>query len=89
MSADRDLRPADITRLREKYHAIAGDWETGAIAYTCARNKQKLLILRGVSDLVSPAGAEAYGNEKVFVQGTEVVMKKLLGELPLWMEGCK
>jgi len=90
VSGDRDIIPSDIDHLKKTYHAIAGDWETGAIAYTCVKNKQRVLILRGVSDLVSPGkGGEAYGNEKVFVHGTEVVMKKLLDELPDWLDKCK
>jgi nucleoside phosphorylase len=44
----------------------------------CKRNNKKLLAFRGVSDLVGPAGGEAYGNAQVFVSGTEVVMKKLV-----------
>jgi adenosylhomocysteine nucleosidase len=90
VSADRDIIATEIPKLKENYQAIAGDWETGAIAYTCARNAQKLLILRGVSDLVHPqTGGEAYGKIEVFVSGTETVMKKLLNDLPLWLEKCK
>jgi adenosylhomocysteine nucleosidase len=85
VSADRDLVPEEIESLKQNYGAIAGDWETGAIAYTCQRNKKKLLVLRGVSDLVSSTGGEAYGNPEVFQNGTEAVMKKLLTGLPLWL----
>jgi adenosylhomocysteine nucleosidase len=86
VSADRDLVPEEIEMLKQNYGAIAGDWETGAIAYTCKRNKKKLIVLRGVSDLVSANGGEAYGNPEVFQNGTEVVMKKLLSDLPRWIE---
>lgn len=86
VSADRDLVPEEIASLKENYGAIAGDWETGAIAYTCQRNKKKLLVLRGVSDLVSSTGGEAYGKPAIFQNGTEVVMKKLLTDLPLWLQ---
>ena len=89
VSADRDIVPSEIQELREKYHAVAGDWETGAIAYTCARNEQRVLILRGVSDLVAPdAGGEAYGNLEAFEEGTKVVMMKLINQLPRWLERC-
>jgi adenosylhomocysteine nucleosidase len=89
VTADRDLVPSEIPKLKADYHAIAGDWESGAIAYTCAKNHQRLLILRGVSDLVSvEKGGEAYQNQEVFVQGTELVMKKLLQDLPLWLTKC-
>jgi adenosylhomocysteine nucleosidase len=86
VSADRDLIVKEMPELIKKYKAIAGDWETGAIAYVAARNQTKLVILRGVSDLVSEKGGEAYGNTQVFVKGTEVAMKKLLADLPLWID---
>ena len=89
LTADRDLVPAEISKLKANYHAIAGDWESGAIAYTCAKNQQKVLILRGVSDLVSlQKGGEAYKNESVYTKGTETVMEKLLADLPLWLAKC-
>jgi len=88
VSADKDLIPAEIESLKNNYNAIAGDWETGAIAYTVSKNKKKLLILRGVSDLVSNTKGEAYGKEHIFINGTDVVMKNLLITLPLWLEKC-
>jgi len=90
VSADRDIVPAEIPKLIARYHAVAGDWETGAIAYTCVKNNQRVLILRGVSDLVSPIkGGEAYQNNSIFVLGTDKVMKKLLADLPVWLEKCR
>lgn len=89
VSADRDLVPAEIPKLESTYHAVAGDWETGAIAYTCQRNKQRVLILRGVSDLVGfENGGEAYQDKSAFILGTDVVMKKLIKDLPLWLAKC-
>jgi adenosylhomocysteine nucleosidase len=85
VSGDRDLVPAEIGELAAKYKAVAGDWETGAIAYTCARNHQRVLILRGISDLVGATGGEAYGNMNTFEQGAAIVMKRLLDELPAWL----
>jgi adenosylhomocysteine nucleosidase len=85
VSADKDLRIDEIEKLQLQYNAIAGDWESGAIAYTAARNKVKLLILRGVSDLVSPQNGEAYGNFELFEQRAEAVMLKLLDILPAWI----
>jgi nucleoside phosphorylase len=52
VSADSDLVPSEISQLNIGYTAIAGDRESGAIAYVCLRNNKKLLILRGVSDLI-------------------------------------
>ena len=37
VSADRDLIPAELPRLTSRYHASAGDWESGAIAWVAAR----------------------------------------------------
>jgi len=85
VSGDRDLITDEIPRLKEKYAAIAGDWESGAIAWVAARNRIRCLILRGVTDLVGSAGGEAYDNMNVFVDGTRVVMQKLLAALPGWL----
>jgi len=85
VSADKDLRIEEIEKLKTEYKAIAGDWETGAMAYTANRNKTKLLILRGVSDLVSAQKGEAYGNFELFEQRAELVMIKLLEILPAWI----
>jgi adenosylhomocysteine nucleosidase len=85
VSGDRDLVTDEIPRLKEKYAAIAGDWESGAIAWVAARNGIRCLILRGVTDLVGSTGGEAYNDMDVFVGGTRVVMQKLLAALPGWL----
>jgi len=85
VSADKDLKPDEINFLKKEYHAVAGDWESGAIAYTAKRNHKKILILRSVSDLVGTQTGEAYGNINQFVQQSEVIMKKLFDDLPLWI----
>ncbi len=85
VSADQDLDPAAIAGLRAKYGAAAGDWESGAIAYVAARNGRRLLILRGVTDLVNAAGGEAYGKIEVFEAASRSVMKKLFDSLPAWL----
>ncbi len=64
--------------LVEKYGAVAADWESGSIAWVCERNGVKCLILRGVSDLVSEVGGEAYGDYGLFVKKTREVMKGLV-----------
>lgn len=86
VSADRDLLIDEIEFLNKEYGAIAGDWETGAIAYVCNRNNKKLLILRGVSDIVNVIEGEVYGNFELFEQNTKIVMKKLIEELYLWIQ---
>jgi adenosylhomocysteine nucleosidase len=85
LSADRDLLPADMPRLRSSYGAVAADWESAAIAYVAHANRVPALILRGVSDLVGPDGGEAYGDPAVFLAGAARVMEELLGQLPLWL----
>lgn len=86
VSGDRDLVPGELAELVAKYGAVAGDWESGAIAYTCARNHQKVVILRGISDLVSPAGDVTYGNVPEYEAGADAVMRPLLRDLPAWLD---
>ena len=87
VSGDRDLICDEIGSLKSKYGAIAGDWESGAIAWVANKNKTPCLILRGVTDLVSETGGEAYsGNVNYYYKNTELVMKKLINSLPQWLE---
>lgn len=86
VSADKDLRPEEIDFLKKEYHAVAGDWESGAIAYTAQRNHKKVIILRGVSDTVGKQTAEAYGNIGLFAERTDAIMKQLFEDLPLWIK---
>ena len=85
VSADKDLRLEEIENLKKEYAAVAGDWESGAIAFTAQRNETKILILRGVTDLVSENKGEAYGNLHLFAQRTDTVMIKLLQDMPKWI----
>ena len=85
VSADRDLAPADISKLVRLYGAVAADWESGAIARVAKRNGKRVVILRGVSDLVGASTGEAYGKPGVFEQGTGIVMRKLFAALPAWL----
>jgi adenosylhomocysteine nucleosidase len=86
VSADRDLLIEDIPRLKAEFGAVAGDWESGAIAWVAARNGTRCLILRGVSDLVGGGGGEAYdGHIHVFVEGATGILKYLVEALPAWL----
>lgn len=85
VSGDRDLLPNEITLLKARFGAIVGDWESGAIAWVAARNGCRTLILRGVSDLVSERGGEAYGDMGRFRQSTRVIMRRLVDALPHWL----
>jgi len=86
VSADRDLDPSDIGWLHERFGAIAADWESGAIAWVTRRNQARCLILRGVTDLVSQQGGEAYGSPEFFNQAAQRIMTSLLEALPTWVE---
>ncbi len=86
VSGDRDIRPEDIPYLRKRFGAVAGDWESGAVAWVAARANVPVLILRGVSDLVGPTGGEAYENMAAFEAGALEVLQSLLAHLPQWLE---
>jgi adenosylhomocysteine nucleosidase len=85
VSADRDLLSHEIPGLKQEYGAVAGDWESGAIAWVAARNGVRCLILRGVTDLVGESGGEAYGNLDAFRIATRGLMGKLLEMLESWL----
>jgi adenosylhomocysteine nucleosidase len=85
VSADRDLLVEEIPELKRRYQAIAGDWESGAIAFVAARNRKRLLILRGVTDVVGSAGSEAYGNLDYFANATRGILRRLIDSLPGWL----
>lgn len=85
VSGDRDLLPEDIPMLKEKYGAKVGDWESGSISFVCRHNGTKLLILRGVSDLVGSDGGDAYGTRVIWLEAAEKIIRKLVDSLPGWL----
>ncbi len=87
-SADSDLPPAKIPFLKTK-GAIAADWESAALAWVAQRNHARLLILRGVSDMVSEEGGEAYDNLEMFNERARGVMQQLIEQLPEWLNAVK
>ncbi len=87
-SADSDLPPDKISYLKS-LGAIAGDWESGAFAWVANKNAARLLILRGVSDLVNEQAGEAYDNLALFEERTKDVMRKLFEQLPDWLRSVK
>jgi adenosylhomocysteine nucleosidase len=89
VSGDRDLLADEIPMLKERFGAVAGDWESGAIAWVARRNGVRLLILRAVSDLVGSNGGEAYGNYERFKKAAREIMRQLVEALPLWLERVK
>ena len=87
-SADSDLPPTKIPFLKS-HGAIAADWESAALAWVAQRNNARLLILRGVSDMVSEAGGEAYNNIEVFNERARGIMEQLIEQLPEWLNAVK
>lgn len=87
-SADSDLPPAKISLLKSQ-GAIAADWESAALAWVAERNRARLLILRGVSDLVSEEGGDAYDNIEVFNERAARIMQQLVEQLPDWLNAVK
>ena len=85
VSADRDIQPADIPKLERKFGAVAGDWETGAIAFTAKKNAVPCLILRVVSDIVGSAGGEVYGKIEIYEKRAGTIMTRLMDTLPAWI----
>jgi len=85
-SADRDLLAEDIPNLIQRYEATVCDWESAAIAFVAKRNQLPLVILRGVSDLVSLRGGEAYGDVAFFHRSTLAIMARLLENFDNWLE---
>ena len=84
-SADSDLPPDKIPFLKSN-GAIAADWESAAFAWVAQKNQARLLILRGVSDMVSDQGGEAYNNIEFFNQRAKEIMKMLFEQLPDWLD---
>jgi nucleoside phosphorylase len=87
-SADSDLPPAKIPLLRSQ-GAIAADWESAALAWVAQRNNARLLILRGVSDMVREEGGEVYDNIEMFNERARGVMEQLIEQLPEWLNAVK
>jgi adenosylhomocysteine nucleosidase len=88
-SADRDLTPARLREIEDQYRPVVVDWESGAIAWVAKRNGTPLLILRGVSDLVSLEEAEAQGNEALFEANAARIMQGLIRDLSKWMRSLR
>lgn len=78
LSADRDLVLAEVPRLREEFQGVTADWESGAIAWVCARNRTPVLVLRVVTDVMTEEGNPTYGNISVFHGAAKTYMTDLL-----------
>jgi adenosylhomocysteine nucleosidase len=87
-SADSDLPPGKIPFLKS-LGAIAADWESASLAWVAQQNNVRLLILRGVSDMVGEEGGEAYSNIEVFNERARGIMEQLIEQLPEWLNAVK
>ena len=85
VSADQDIQPEAYERLTREFGAVAADWESAAFAWVAKRNGIPWLILRGVSDLVSPTKAETAGNLSLWQARTDQIMEDLLNQLPWYL----
>lgn len=86
VSGDRDIVPADIPGLIHTYRARAADWESASIAWVVSKiHNKRCLILRGVSDLVSDDGGEAYNGISFFENSADQIMRQLCDSLPAWL----
>jgi Nucleoside phosphorylase len=86
-SADQDIDPQMIALLREKFGVVAADWESASIAWVAAHHALPCLILRTVSDVVSPSGGEIYDDEAVgFEERAREIMHRLVQMLPEWLK---
>lgn len=82
VSADGDLDPAAVATLHARFHASAGDWESGAIAWVASHNHTPVLILRGVTDLVDAAtGDPTYHAPGAWERASVAVMASLISLL--------
>ena len=81
VSGDRDLIPADVPHIVDRYGAIAADWESAAIAYVAQRRRTPVLILRAVRLDAARNEAEAIGNLPLFHERCDAVMQSLLEDL--------
>lgn len=84
ISADQDIDPDLVLKLKEDYGAVGADWESGAIAWVAQHNRTDCLILRTVSDLVDSLGGELY-QQGSFSERTREVFIPLLQTLPNWI----
>lgn len=79
LTADRDLVPQAVADMRARYpDALGADWESGAIACVAACRRQRLLVLRCVSDVVSEDMGELDGDIDGFRQRAAHAMTLLL-----------
>ncbi len=85
-SADQDIDFQNFSILTEDFGVPAADWESAAIAWTLKVNQVPGLILRSVSDVISPTGSETDGNHALWRSRVKVVMEKSLQNLAFYLD---
>ena len=85
-SADQDIDFRKFKLLTQEFGVPAADWESAAIAWVLKTNGVKGLILRGVSDIVSPTASESDNNHSLWQTRVERIMGKLLQDLPFYLD---
>jgi len=85
-SADQDIDFRNFKLLTQEFGVPAADWESAAIAWVLKTNGVKGLILRGVSDIVSPTASESDNNHSLWQTRVERIMGKLLQDLPFYLD---
>ena len=85
-SADQDIDYQNFRVLTEDFGVPAADWESAAIAWVLQVNKVKGLILRGVSDIISPTGSETDNNHALWRSRVLLILQKLLLDLPFYLD---
>ncbi|HBO34723.1 MAG TPA: hypothetical protein DD636_08355 [Anaerolineaceae bacterium] len=84
-SADQDIDYQNFTVLTKDFGVAAADWESAAIAWVLKSNKTKGLILRGVSDIITPTASETDNNYALWRSRVEMIMQRLLQDLPFYL----
>ncbi len=85
-SADQDIDFQNFRLLTEGFGVPAADWESAAIAWVLKTNGVRGLILRGVSDIITPHASETDNNHSLWRSRVEMIMQKLLHDLPFYLE---
>ena len=85
-SADQDIDFQNFSVLSEEFAVPAADWESSAIAWELNANNVPGLILRSVSDVITPFGSETDNNHLLWRSRVKGIMQKLLEVLPFYLE---
>ena len=85
-SADQDIDFHNFQMLTQEFGVPAADWESAAIAWVLKANGVRGLILRGVSDIITPSASETDNNHTLWRSRVESIMQKLLHDLLFYLD---